>query len=184
MEEQRKYEVLEHYLDELGDKKSVTFSELEDFIDNVDGEISPEDVIDFLSANGVTVIGIQKTEHKHVRKDDPLWLYIKEVGRVNILGKEKELEFAAKMDEILREIRSIITMNTMFIRHLIEVGKFVESREMPVDEFIKVTLGDPQATTDERRQQIVATLNRIDEKQREIRGYVLRFCAKGKQTKT
>jgi len=184
MEEQRKYEVLENYLEELGDKKSVTFSELEDFIDNIDGEISPEDILDFLSANGITVIGIQKTEHKHVRKDDPLWLYIKEVGRVNILGKEKELEFAAKMDEILREIRNIITMNTMFIRHLIDVGQLVESREMPVDEFIKVTLGDPQATTDERRQQIVATLNRIDEKQREIRGYVLRFCAKGKQTKT
>ncbi len=183
MDEQKKYEALEEFLDSLGEKKTVTFEDIEEFIENLDWEISPEDVIDYLSANGVTVLGFQKTEQKHVRKDDPLWLYIREVGRVNILGKERELELATKMDNIMRKIRDIITTNTMFISHLLKVGELVESREMPVDEFIKVTLGDPEATTDERRQQIVDTLAKIEEDLKEARAIILKSCSRGRQTK-
>jgi RNA polymerase primary sigma factor len=183
MDEQRKYETLEAYLEELGDKKSVTFEDIEDFLDQLDGDINPEDVIDFLSANGITVIGIQKSEHKHVRKDDPLWLYIKEVGKVSILGKERELELAEKMDNILREMRDIITANTMFISNLIYIAEFVESRDIPVDEFIKVTLGDPGATNDERRQQILDTITQIATELKDMRSSILKTCSQGKRSK-
>jgi len=183
MNEQKKYEALENYVDALGEKKSVSFFEIEEFFNNVDCKIREEDIIDFLSANGITVIGLHKEEHRRVRKDDPLWLYIREVGRVDILGKERELEVASKMETTLNIIREIIYANSMLTRHLVNVGGLVATRSIPIDEFIKVTLGDPNATTDERRQELAASLLAINNNVVRTRELIMQGCSRGEQTK-
>jgi len=168
--EQEKYETLEKFQESIGEKQSISFPEVERFIEETEGEICPEDIIDFLSANGITVIGFQREEHpRHLRKDDPLWLYIKEVGRVEILGKEREIKVATEMEEALHKIRDIIPANTMSIALLVRIGKMVKTRELPLDEFTKVTVGDPLATTDEKRVDALQILSKIEDNLEKIR---------------
>ncbi len=169
MTESEKYEALEEFLDSLGEKQSVGIGEVQSFLEQYKRDIISEDILDYLAANGVTVIGMQRDDQpKHYRKDDPLWLYIKEVGKVKILGKERELEVAAQLQESLHTIRSLIPKNTMLIERLIKIGKVVRSRELPLDEFTKATSGDPIATTDEKRADALVVLDEIDVKYKEI----------------
>ncbi|MCK5832735.1 sigma-70 family RNA polymerase sigma factor, partial [bacterium] len=157
------------FLDSLGEKQSVGIAVVQSFIESHKRKINSEDVLDYLAANGVTVIGMQRAEHpKHYRKDDPLWLYIKEVGKVKILGKERELEVASRLQESLHTIRGLIPKNTMFIERLMQIGKIVRTRELPLDEFTKATSGDPLATTDEKRADALVVLDQIAEKYHKV----------------
>ncbi|HHS50480.1 MAG TPA: sigma-70 family RNA polymerase sigma factor [candidate division Zixibacteria bacterium] len=169
MTESEKYEALEGFLEGLGEKQTVPVEEVQSFIDDHKGAICLEDVLDFLAANAVTVLGLPRDEPpRHYRKDDPMWLYIKEVGKVRILGKERELEVATKLQKSLHVIRSIIPKSTMLIERLIQIGKTVQTRELPLDEFTKATSGDPIATTDEKRASAVVVLDEINEKYKEM----------------
>jgi len=171
--EKEKYEALEEFLDSLGDKQSVTMDDIKDFAGSGKQDFSIEDVVDFLSANGITVIGFQRFEEpKYTRKDDPLWLYIREVGKVKILGKERELEVAQRMEDTLHVIRKIIPGNIITTQYLLKIGAMVETREIPLDEFTKATAGDPDATTEEKRADVAQVLSNIDKKLKEIKDYV------------
>ena len=162
MNEQETYEALEEFLDSLGEKQSIDLSVVESFVKKTKGEIPLDDVVDYLSANGVTVIGYQREDQpKHVRKDDPLWHYIKEVGKVVILGKERELEVATRLRNTLHAVRKMITENTLAIRHLIGFEEEVRTRRLPMDEFIKATSGDPDATIEEKRTSALENLDAL-----------------------
>jgi len=185
MTEQEKYKALEELLDSLGEKQSVSFDKIEEFIENTNSEIHPEDVIDFLSAHGVTVLGFQRgPQPKHIRKDDPLWLYIKDVGKVKILGKERELEVATRMEDALHSIRDLIHTNTLFIAHLLIIVKMVKKRELPLDEFTKATAGDPMATTDEKRADVLKIMKDIEHNLNELRKLISKGRSMQRKSKT
>ena len=170
MNEQEKYEALEELLDSIQGKQSIPFKVVEDFISDTGGKIITEDILDFLSANDVTVIGFQKDEPtRNVRKDDPLWLYIKEVGKVKILGKERELKVAKRMEDALHEIRGYISLSTLTLRRLVEIGVRLETREIALDTFVKATSGDPQASMEEKRNDILEIILGIYNKLEELR---------------
>jgi RNA polymerase primary sigma factor len=167
--ESEKYEALENFLESLGEKQSIKIEKVREFVESKHQDIRFEDALDYLAANGITVIGIQREDiARHYRKDDPLWLYIKEVGKVKILGKERELEVATRLQNSLYSIKSLIPMNTMLIQRIIEHGKIIKSRELPLDEFTKATSGDPNSTTDEKRTVVLGIIDIIAQKNREI----------------
>ncbi|MCK5832518.1 hypothetical protein KAH81_02510, partial [bacterium] len=62
MTESEKYEALEAFLDSLGEKQSVGIAVVQSFIESHKRKINSEDVLDYLAANGVTVIGMQRAE--------------------------------------------------------------------------------------------------------------------------
>ena len=172
MTESEKYEALEGFLEKLGGKQSVKVKQVQKFSESHGRDICSEDILDYLAANGITVIGLQRNETpRSYHKDDPLWLYIKEVGKVNILGKERELEVASRLQQSLYSIRSLLPENTMLIARLIHFRKMIASHELPLDEFIKATSGDPNATTEEKRVTALELLDEIAEGYEEIIEY-------------
>ncbi len=65
---------------------NAVFDISEDDIDNDDFEETPEDVDTLLTQEGVSI-------------DDPVRMYLKEIGKVPLLSAEKELELANRMSE-------------------------------------------------------------------------------------
>ena len=102
-------------IDIASDIPEVELDITDDDIDSEDGEESPEDVDTLLSAEGVSI-------------DDPVRMYLKEIGKVPLLSAEKELELANRMshgDESAK--KQIVEAN---LRLVVSIAKRYVNRGM------------------------------------------------------
>ena len=102
-------------IDIASDIPEVELDITDDDIDSEDGEESPEDVDTLLSAEDVSI-------------DDPIRMYLKEIGKVPLLSAEKELELANRMshgDESAK--KQIVEAN---LRLVVSIAKRYVNRGM------------------------------------------------------
>ena len=79
------------------------------------------------------------------RTDDPVRLYLKEMGQINLLTREGEVEIAKRIERGEMEILETVSCNPVCIREIIALGAKLESGEAKLRE----TLYDPDETPDE-----------------------------------
>jgi RNA polymerase primary sigma factor len=81
------------------------------------------------------------------RTTDPVRMYMREMGSVELLTREGEIEIAKRIEEGLRHMIQAISACPTTIREVIELAEKVEKEEMRIDEVVD-GLVDPNAKDD------------------------------------
>jgi len=79
------------------------------------------------------------------RTDDPVRLYLKEMGQINLLTREGEVEIAKRIEQGELEVLETVSCNPICIRDLIVLGERLESGAAKLRE----SLFDTEETTEE-----------------------------------
>jgi RNA polymerase primary sigma factor len=79
------------------------------------------------------------------RTDDPVRLYLKEMGQINLLTREGEVEIAKRIEQGEMEVLETVSCNPICIRDLISLGQKLESGDVKLRE----SLYDTEETVEE-----------------------------------
>ncbi len=72
------------------------------------------------------------------RTDDPVRLYLREIGSVSLLSREGEIVIAKKIEEGKKEILSVVFCLPVVVRDLLAMGDKACKGEMPIGDFISI----------------------------------------------
>ena len=147
--------------------------------------VSPEDLENFimmLAQTGVEVVNSEeewnqikdqreKAKGKEaeeevpvgLRFDDPVRMYLHEIGRVPLLDREKEIEIARKIEECHRQILSLSFRAPPNMKEFLRLAKQFEKHELEMDELVQTDIDGwmPQYSSSRKRQKIMQLLKRI-----------------------
>jgi RNA polymerase primary sigma factor len=129
-------------------KKTITYEEVNDFLpDGITNSDRIEEVMSILDKNNVKLeeedVDIseeQKTppskkklvyDEKETAIDDPIRLYLREIGKENLLTAEQEVYLSQKMEEGENIIKEVIRNSGLFIPELHKLANNIGSRIDP-----------------------------------------------------
>ncbi len=99
--------------------------------------------------------------------EDPVRLYLKEIGKVSLLTAEQEVEIGQRIEAGQTELRRALAGIPRVVEALVEVAERVRRGELPLDELILLPDGgDP---TPDQVKPLLAAFSRIRRLEREIR---------------
>jgi RNA polymerase primary sigma factor len=163
------------------EKGFLTYDEINSSLP--DGEISVEKIDSLLEAlgdMGVEVIDSDKeaipTRHNDKddddddekkelwnfeRIEDPVRIYMREMGSVSLLTREAEIILAKKMEEGKRELRSLVLFSPVAARDVIKFGRRLSQKKESLKDFIEeIDEGGYFAT--EQVEQVISSLKVIE----------------------
>lgn len=82
------------------------------------------------------------------RTTDPVRMYMREMGTVELLTREGEIEIAKRIEEGLKHMVQAISACPMTIAHLLEVAEKIENGDVKVDDIVDGLI-DPNAEINE-----------------------------------
>ena len=139
--EERKEELLE-----LGKKnKKVTFEEIAEHLKGLDPDSdSLDELYNMFVQNNIEVVGNEEdedeeddgsgnileevTSNKDIKINDPVRMYLKEIGRINLLTTEEEYEYALQAEEGNEDAKRILAESNL--RLVVSIAKRYVGRGM------------------------------------------------------
>jgi len=115
-----------------------------------DGEGRQEEAGGIAEADEIEAKKIDLTPGDMARTDDPVRLYLKEMGSVSLLSREGEIEIAKRIEEGKQDIASVVFGMPMTITAVFALIEQVRAREIPAREVVS-------AGVDEAFEEIVET---------------------------
>jgi len=105
-----------------------------------------------------------------LRYDDPVRMYLHEIGKVPLLDKEREIEIAKKIEECQRDILNLAFAAPECMKHFLHLARQFERRELPMEKLVQTDLDGwvPQTSQNRKRQKILQILKRIEREQKKI----------------
>ncbi|MCD6532300.1 sigma-70 family RNA polymerase sigma factor [bacterium] len=167
-EEKDKLQLLEKLTEELGERKSITVDEVKSLVSSLDDEVDLDEVIDYLTAAGVTVTG----RSGKISSDSPVGMYFQDIGEVEILGKEREIALARQMRENLRQLQKLIPYTTLSIKKFLLLGVELEQGNISVDDFTVSSFRPEDITPTEHRNEIILAMRRIQKLYNKIQSLI------------
>ncbi len=159
--ESQKISVLETLLELVGGKKEIALSKVSTFVKENKNIITLSEALDFLEANEITVIGKVKKNVPQIPYDDPVFLYLRDMGKVKMLDKEEEIKTAFQMRNALKNLQSLITTNLISIQKLILILRKMLEDQSSFDDFIDI--GKERWRTEDKRIDVIILVQRINE---------------------
>ncbi|MBI3598073.1 MAG: RNA polymerase sigma factor RpoD [Nitrospirae bacterium] len=102
-----------------------------------------------------------------VRSDDPVRLYLKEIGSVPLLSREGEIAIAKRMETGKREILWILFQFPLCLREIIEIGAAIRAEKIPLSDVIPI----PEKELDEKEASELGLKTRLLESIDDIKRY-------------
>ncbi|MFQ5598940.1 MAG: RNA polymerase sigma factor RpoD [Candidatus Krumholzibacteriia bacterium] len=93
-----------------------------------------------------------------IRYDDPIRMYLREMGRVPLLDRQGEIEIAKRIENGQHAVLETVFATTASLRRLRELVKSLENEEMRLDEFLQLEIRN--ATTPGSIKKEVLRINR------------------------
>ncbi|MFH1692324.1 MAG: RNA polymerase sigma factor RpoD [Candidatus Omnitrophota bacterium] len=89
----------------------------------------------------------EKVEDKLLPLDDPVKMYLKQMGRISLLSRENELRLAKKIEETENNFRQLL-LSSKFVKHeVVNLLKKVLSNDMHMENVVKEDLTIPREVT-------------------------------------
>lgn len=137
-------------------KKYLTFKEINAAIDNMDTDVM-DILFQLLNARKIVIVedkrefeSLSKNQNKiddaarfiHVEdkvgnNDDPIRLYLKEIGKVDLLTHDDEVEYSKKIELGESEIESIILNTHLVVGEVLNTIKCVHSGKVSIHEILE-----------------------------------------------
>jgi RNA polymerase primary sigma factor len=104
-----------------------------------------------------------------VRYDDPVRMYLREMGKVPLLDREGEVTIAKRIEDAEIRIVTWLFKAAPAVRELQELGARLKAEEMRLDDFIQVDVGSGgEAGNKKLRAKVARTLTKIARYQTEL----------------
>lgn len=132
--------VLENLIDELNGAKNIKADTLTIFLDKYDIPLSdPDAIYDYLSSKGITVIEEDTTDYMvdtgDISPNDPVKIYLKEIGKYELLTAEQEVEVAKRIVE--GDLKARNTLIEHNLRLVVAIAKRYLGRGMQFADLIQ-----------------------------------------------
>ena len=151
-----KNEKIKNLLEKGNENKYLTYKEINNAIDNVDADVI-DILFQLLNARNIATVedkeefdNITKEHSKsdssdkfiHVEEkvgnnDDPIRLYLKEIGKVNLLTHDDEVEFSKKIEAGESEIEGIVLNTHLVVGEVLTTIKNVHSGRVSIHEILE-----------------------------------------------
>ena len=112
------------------------------------------------------------------RAGDPVLTYLREIGSVPLLSREREVELGKQIEACRNQIFEALFSTPMAVRHILELGAAVAGGELELRQIIERPEGDEEereeALDPKPFLKIVAKLRRLNVNQEEVRRHLNR----------
>jgi RNA polymerase primary sigma factor len=98
-----------------------------------------------------------------VRYDDPVRMYLREMGRVPLLDREGEVEIAKRIKAGERQICTALFRSTPILRELLGMGTKIKQGKMRVEDFLQIDFGNwnPEYSPKRERARALKAIDRV-----------------------
>jgi len=166
---------------ERGKKKGhLTYDEINDLLP--EDIVSPEEmdeIFELLGNENIEIVPTEDAVRKKVKEeivdigsDDPVRMYLREMGKVPLLSREEELELAKNIEDAREKIIDTIAKSPIFIKELRTIAKMIMDGKNGMDETIEYLFMEEFAARRERLSdkmpRIIKELDEIYKRTREI----------------
>lgn len=151
-----KDEKIKKLLEKGNENKYLTYKEINNAIDNVDPDVI-DILFQLLNARNIATVEDKKefdnitkehsksdssdkfihVEEKVGNNDDPIRLYLKEIGKVNLLTHDDEVEFSKKIEAGESEIEGIVLNTHLVVGEVLTTIKNVHSGRVSIHEILE-----------------------------------------------
>lgn len=151
-----KNEKIKKLLEKGNENKYLTYKEINNAIDNVDPDVI-DILFQLLNARNIATVEDKKefdnivkehsksdssdkfihVEEKVGNNDDPIRLYLKEIGKVNLLTHDDEVEFSKKIEAGESEIEGIVLNTHLVVGEVLTTIKNVHSGRVSIHEILE-----------------------------------------------
>lgn len=151
-----KNEKIKKLIEKGNANKYLTFKEINNAIDNVDADVidilfqllnarniaTVEDKKEFENLSKEKIKAEDENKYIHVEEkignnDDPIRLYLKEIGKVNLLTHDDEVEFSKKIESGESEIEGIILNTHLVVGEVLTTIKNVHAGRVSIHEILE-----------------------------------------------
>ena len=111
-----------------------------------------------------------------MRYDDPVRMYLREMGRVPLLDREGEVEIAKRIKAGERQICTALFRSTPIIRELLAKGTQLKQGKMRVEDFLQIDFGNwnPEYSPKRERARALKAMERV----RQLNGKLVKLKEK------
>ena len=104
------------------------------------------------------------------RFDDPVRTYLREIGRVPLLDRDRETEIAMRIDANKREVVRLVFSCNSCMKDFLEEVRRVEKGKIPLEDFIQIDLGgwSPRYSGWRERQRALALIRKARRSTQEL----------------
>src|SRR3989442_398427 len=98
-----------------------------------------------------------------MRYDDPVRMYLREMGRVPLLDREGEVEIAKRIKAGERQICTALFRSTPIIKELLAMGTKLKQSKMRVEDFLQIDFGNwnPEYSPKRERARALKAMERV-----------------------
>ncbi len=160
-----------------GGKGQITYNQLREFLPpEVLASDEMDDLLAMIREEGIKIIDFEeetplpKKERspgksppaKALKYDDPVWMYMKEMGNVPLLDREGEVKIAKRIEKANNRIKGALLNLPLYIRELLNMGERLRRDQLRVDQMVKLDFNrwTPPAVSSRKRRWILARMNR------------------------
>ena len=151
-----KNEKIKNLLEKGNENKYLTYKEINNAIDNLDADVI-DILFQLLNARNIATVEDKKEfenltkeknkaddENKYIHveekignNDDPIRLYLKEIGKVNLLTHDDEVEFSKKIESGESEIEGIVLNAHLVVGEVLTTIKNVHAGRVSIHEILE-----------------------------------------------
>ena len=104
------------------------------------------------------------------KTDDPVRMYLREMGTVPLLTREGEIEIAKRIEKGRSEVMRAVTSTRIAVREVVNLAKRLQANRIKIREFIQVTDGDEirENRIDELEEDVVSKSAELRKSEKEM----------------